>query len=159
MGFLSCDKAMGGIERALFRSLQQPAKPWDMETAYRVASEPSSRARPTRATAPGLASVSCASSSFCTAVDFNGRALTYDGSVWSAPALVGGAQGLRSVSCASSSFCAALDSTDFAVTYNGSSWTAPVVLGGGSDKLSCPAASFCAVVDFSGRALTFNGSA
>src|SRR5437660_4364182 len=25
-----------GSQRALFRSLQQPAKPWDMETAYRV---------------------------------------------------------------------------------------------------------------------------
>ena len=38
-----------GSQRALFRSPQQPAKPWDMETAYRVASEPNSRASRGRA--------------------------------------------------------------------------------------------------------------
>ena len=76
------------------------------------------------------------------AVDFSGNALAYNGSVWTAPALVGGTHSLGSVSCPSSSFCAALDFTGLAITYDGSSWAAPVVLGGGFDTLSCPSASF-----------------
>jgi hypothetical protein len=62
------------------------------------------------------AAVSCATASFCAAVDVAGDALTYSGS-WSAPDLVDSPRIFDAVSCASASFCAAVDTSGFAVLY------------------------------------------
>jgi hypothetical protein len=112
-----------------------------------------------------LTSVSCPSTSFCATVDGWGKALTYDGTSWSAPVSIDGETWLTSVSCTSSSFCAAVDQRGNALTYNGSSWSAPNDIDGTGDvipdgftSVSCPASSFCAAVDQRGNALTYNGS-
>jgi hypothetical protein len=56
-----------------------------------------------------LNSVSCASRSFCVAVDQQGDALTFNGRSWSAPARIAGPNGeLVSVSCAARAFCVAV---------------------------------------------------
>jgi hypothetical protein len=108
---------------------------------------------------PFLLSVSCASSSFCVAVDDNGNALTYKSGSWSAPDSIGGQ--LNSVSCApASSFCVAVDEGGQALKFNGTSWSSPESIDslGGLTSVSCPTSSFCVAVDTSGRAFTFNGS-
>ena len=58
----------------------------------------------------GLLSVSCASASFCVAVDYSGNVLAYHGSSWSSPDSIDvHGNWLVSVSCPTASFCAAVD--------------------------------------------------
>lgn len=111
-----------------------------------------------------LTSVSCPSTSFCATVDGWGKALTYDGTSWSAPVRIDGETPLTSVSCTSSSFCASVDQRGNAFTYNGSSWSGPNDIDGtgnvipdGFTSVSCPASSFCAAVDQRGNVFTYNG--
>ena len=112
----------------------------------------------------GLTSVSCATASFCVAVDNSGNALTWNGSSWSTPqtidskGILGG--GLATVSCPTTSFCQAFDGFGNAVTWNGSSWSTPQSIdpnGGGLTSVSCATVSFCVAVDFDGNAFTWNG--
>ncbi|HLI00288.1 MAG TPA: right-handed parallel beta-helix repeat-containing protein [Acidimicrobiales bacterium] len=109
-----------------------------------------------------LTAVSCASASFCVAVDAHGNALTYDGTSWSRPAPVdldGG--GFLSVSCPSSAFCVAVDRDGRAVRLNGSAWTAPSAVdphGGGLNSATCTSPTFCLAVDAHGNALRFDGT-
>ncbi len=117
-----------------------------------------------------LTHVSCASSSFCVAVDSAGNAFVYNGSSWSAPdAIAPGnracgpktcSQYLDSVSCPSSSFCVAVSTEGNAFTYNGSSWSAPEAIDpeASPQSVSCASATFCAVVDGNDNALTYNGT-
>ena len=108
----------------------------------------------------GLGSVSCASASFCTAVDNGGNAFTFNGSTWSSPKSIDPNGYPNSVSCPSASFCAAVD-PERALTWNGSTWSAPEYIDssdGYLQSVSCASASFCAAVDSYGNALTFNGT-
>ena len=87
-----------------------------------------------------LRAVSCASTSFCAAVDANGFAVTWDGSTWSTPVAVDPGVALNGVSCVSSSFCVAVSgSPGTASFWNGTSWSTPVTTGDGSelDAVSC----------------------
>jgi len=85
----------------------------------------------TRTTA--LQSVSCPTASFCAAVDYNGNALTYNGSSWSSPDQIDPGLAdldeidgwLSSVSCPTASFCTAVDSVGYGFTYDGKSWSSP----------------------------------
>ncbi len=93
-------------------------------------------------------SVSCASTSFCVAVDVLGDAEIYDGSAWSAPSEVAPDVGLSSVSCASPSFCVAVGtdgSHGVAVTFDTGSWSSPVRVSdeGPLEAVSCATSSFC----------------
>ena len=117
----------------------------------------------------GLSSVSCPSSSFCTAVDFHGRALTYNGSEWSAPSLIAGEGELASVSCPSGVFCAAVGGYPhgYALTYNGTAWSSPTEVDPEArlESVSCVSASFCVAVaehtvegHARGYALMYDGS-
>lgn len=104
--------------------------------------------------------VSCATVSFCLAVDLNSNAMVYDGSSWTAPASIkgsfpGGELLFYSVSCPTTSFCMAVGSGEYA-TYSAGSWSQPASLGG-AWGVSCPSSSFCAAVNHEG-ALTYNGS-
>jgi hypothetical protein len=106
-------------------------------------------------------SVSCTSSSFCTAVSFDSFFETYNGSSWSERRTVGFDQ-LESLSCASASFRVVGAIGGYALTFNGATWGAPVKIdsaNGFIHALSCPSSSFCAAVDGGGNAVTFNGSA
>ena len=112
----------------------------------------------------GLASVSCASASFCAAVDRDGNALIDDGAAWGDPTIIdtsGG--GFSSVSCPSSSFCTAVDGDGNAVIYNQGSWGDPTIVdsaGGqlesGPSSVSCPSPLFCVAVDLGGDALVYS---
>jgi hypothetical protein len=90
--------------------------------------------------------VSCApASSFCVAVDYEGSALTYNGTAWSLPASIDQAGELTAISCFSASFCAAADRFGQVLTYDGSHWSAPAVVNGITDleAMSCPTSTFC----------------
>lgn len=110
-----------------------------------------------------LYGISCASASFCVAIDNanRSRVITYHGTSWGRPVQIdpryGGLAGLNAVSCTSASFCLATASFDApAFLYDGSSWKrsnphviAPIT------SISCPSASFCAGVDDQGFAYTY----
>ncbi|MGH9291818.1 MAG: Ig-like domain repeat protein [Acidimicrobiales bacterium] len=108
-----------------------------------------------------LDSVSCASSTFCVAVDAGGNALVYNGARWTLPTSIDPGNALDSVSCASSTFCVAVDDAGNALVYNGATWTLPTSIDPYvfSVSVSCASSSFCAAVDSSGNALTYDGSA
>lgn len=64
----------------------------------------------------GLTSISCASSTTCVAVDSDGRALTDELGVWSAPVAIDAGHPLIGVSCPSETFCAAVTSDGDVIT-------------------------------------------
>ena len=68
-----------------------------------------------------LNAVSCATTSFCVAVDAGGYSFTYNGTSWQPKVLVS-PNSLTGVSCASPSFCMAVDTAGNAWAYTGSSW-------------------------------------
>jgi hypothetical protein len=114
-------------------------------------------------TSENLVSVSCASTTFCVAVDELGGAETFNGKKWSIPETVAPGVTLVSVSCASASFCAAVAYGGDAITYDGKQWSAPAAIDSGSYpdepvSVSCASSTFCAAVDEGGRAMLYNGS-
>ena len=107
-----------------------------------------------------LNSVSCTSATFCAAVDYQGNALTYNGSSWALATADPGNE-LTAVSCTSPTFCAAVDDQQGnALTYNGTTWSSPTAVDAGNapSSVSCTSPTFCAAVDDNGSALTYNGS-
>jgi hypothetical protein len=118
---------------------------------------------PPGAFASPLATISCASSSLCAALDSLGRVLISTdpaggGGAW---AVTEGQLDLIDISCPSASFCAGV-SGRFAVTStdptDAGTWaSAEVETGAGSsslDAISCPSASLCVAVDSAGNVLT-----
>ena len=104
--------------------------------------------------------VSCASATFCMAVDAEGYAINYNGNSWSAPTLIAANTDLQGgVSCPTASFCeavgwptrcgsqpiGALTGASNAFTYNGTSWSAATTLNTNDlvDSVSCPTSTFC----------------
>jgi len=105
-------------------------------------------------------SFSCASPTFCSALDGAGNAVIFNGISWSTPAVVDPNRAPIAESCPTSTFCAAIDSGGNALTFNGSVWSSPVSINDTAvDALSCASANFCVAVDTNGRTLIFNGSA
>ena len=120
-----------------------------------------------------LNSVSCASPTFCMALDDSGDAYVFDGAAWGPPlaidvadmpANLGGA-----LSCPSAGFCMAVVDSGKAIIYVNGSWSPPVVVssrGVGPSlylgAVSCTSASFCvAMGGYSGSntsAFTYDGS-
>jgi hypothetical protein len=111
-----------------------------------------------------LEAVSCASSSFCAAVDGSGYITMRNGHAWARPVHVDTTgDGLNSVSCPTVSFCVAVDAGGYETTFSGGRWSPMHDL---DDQLyfesvSCHSPSFCvAVGDFgtpNSQALTFDG--
>ena len=109
-----------------------------------------------------LNSVSCASVSFCVAVDSAGYALTWNGTAFSAPALVAAepalagtdASGLTGVSCPTPTFCRAVDSIGRVFGFDGTTWSKGTLIDNGHalSSVSCPSVSYCVAVDRSGNA-------
>jgi hypothetical protein len=120
-----------------------------------------------------LQAVSCASASFCVALDRKGNALTFNGSSWSVPvnaypdglSMGEGGVSWPIMSCPTSNFCAAVDGAGGnVVTFDGGSWTAPVNIDPEAANsvsgpvliflmsVSCPSATFCVVGDSMGDA-------
>jgi hypothetical protein len=115
---------------------------------------------PVSGTQMGMASVSCASPSFCAAVDNGSHAFTFTGTSWSPATAIDPGNELSTVSCPSANFCAAVDYGPNVVTFNGTSWSKPSAIDQGSylQAVSCASARFCVAIDRKGNALTFNGS-
>jgi hypothetical protein len=107
-----------------------------------------------------ITSVSCPTSSFCMAVDQSGNALIYNGTSWTSPTNIDGANGLVSVSCPTSSFCMAVDQFGNAMSYNGTSWSSPADIDDTNQvtAVSCSNSTFCMTVDNGGYALRYNGT-
>ena len=114
-----------------------------------------------------MTGVSCASESFCGAIDQLGRnAVIFEGSKWSQPIplgltpVLGAGVVAGGISCPSSSFCAAVLGNVYS-TFNGSKWSQSqgAFNSAGYLVISCTSASFCMAVDNTGNDyLTFNGS-
>lgn len=101
----------------------------------------------------GLEAVSCASPSFCVAVDMSGHAVSWNGRSWSRPEPVANGY-LTGVSCTAAGVCVALDGlTGTAFAFSGGAWVPdgqPVYSGDLSDAISCPTTSNCMVVSDGG---------
>lgn len=106
-----------------------------------------------------LQGVSCASATSCTAVDATGRALTFNGSAWSAPVPVSGA-GFTSVSCAAATACTAFDVQGRAWRRSGSAWTGPVKVlpADGTASVSCPTTTSCTALSADGSLSSWDGT-
>jgi hypothetical protein len=105
-------------------------------------------------------SVSCASPSFCVAVDSSGNALTYDGASWSAPSNIDPVQplwGFNSVSCASPTFCVAVDESGKALTYDGNTWSSSNIGGSDANSVSCASTTFCVATVGEGGVSVYDG--
>ena len=102
------------------------------------------------------------STNFCTAVDTDGNALTYNGVNWSAPYHFA-AHATGSVSCPTTKSCMAVDNEGDALAWNGagnsgSDWSSTSIDPGHPlDSVSCPSATFCVAVGNDGNALVDNG--
>ncbi len=66
--------------------------------------------------AAGLSGLSCATSTFCVALDASGEAHTWNGSTWSLQ-VADRAAALNAVSCSSTTFCVAVDQLGNAIVY------------------------------------------
>jgi len=112
-----------------------------------------------------ITDVSCASSSFCLAVDNGGDVLDYNGSSWTSPESIGAsgnAHPLADVSCVTSAFCAAVDTSGNLLTIDGTSVisdTPENVFPPNSPlSVSCASTTFC-VATGGGMAVTFSSGA
>jgi len=111
-----------------------------------------------------LVAVSCATATFCVALDGAGNAYRFNGSQWSTPSALGGQSGLggevAAVSCTSPSFCMAIaPGSDAVVSWNGSSWSSPVTVSSNDlQGVSCVGTTFCATVDGVGDAFVYHGT-
>jgi subtilisin family serine protease len=119
-------------------------------------------------TGHSLESISCTSTTACTAVGYQtvagsivGLAERWDGTAWKTQELPGGVSVLRGVSCASATECMAVgSSTALGARWDGLKWTA-VSQGSYLEDVSCVSASFCAGVGGTGNSLltrVWNGS-
>jgi len=94
--------------------------------------------------------LSCASSSFCAAVDLGGDVIAFDGRHWRKHRVDGSE--LVEIDCPSSKFCVALDGRGRAIIWDGDQWSRPTAVS--SDHrtfaaLDCFAATFCEAVTVS----------
>ena len=109
-----------------------------------------------------ILSESCPTSSWCMAVDSNGDALLWNGSIWTETTLVDGTRPLESVSCPTTAFCAAVDNHGQMVTYSSSAWGTPATIDGTRvlDSVSCPTTTStqCVAVDANGNAVNYVSS-
>jgi hypothetical protein len=108
-----------------------------------------------------LTSVSCATASFCVAVDDDGQASTWNGSGWSSDSDIDNTESFDSVSCTTTPtpFCTAVDNSGHALTYNGVSWSAPYDFDTNAGlSVSCVTTTSCMAVDDGGDALAWDGA-
>jgi hypothetical protein len=98
--------------------------------------------------------VSCATTSYCVAVNWNGKILTYDGSRWATLSKVG-PSGLISVSCVSASFCLAISDKGSSLVIHGDTWTdvtkIPSLAGAFAYSVSCASTKECVAIGLNGQ--------
>ena len=105
-----------------------------------------------------LLSVSCSTSQFCVATNFDGQILAFNGTRWT-PSHVSGPKWLISVSCAGSRFCMAVTTTGNSTTFHNGSWSPPKLIpafkSAGAYSVSCVSAAECSVIGLSGALTTW----
>jgi hypothetical protein len=102
-----------------------------------------------------LTSVSCATTSFCMATDYD-SAFVFNGTAWSGATRVSD-ELLSTVSCPSTTFCMALDYLEVSHTYNGTAWSSRQLPTFGWAAVSCSSSAFCAAFGENG-VTTFDGT-
>lgn len=110
----------------------------------------------------GFSALSCPTATFCVAVNFQGKAYTFDGMRWSAATSIG-LQAIT-VSCGSTTMCVAAGDSRVAV-YDGTSWHPPIEVEHAAPgrpyrqitSVSCPNANFCLAADYRGMVVTYSG--
>jgi hypothetical protein len=103
-----------------------------------------------------LAGVSCATTSFCVAVNNRGDVFVFDGTAWSAARHLTDAP-LSAVSCPSTTFCMATDTAGVSHAYNGTAWSSHQLPAMGVNAVSCSSSTFCAAFE-SRNVMTFDGT-
>jgi uncharacterized Fe-S cluster protein YjdI len=95
--------------------------------------------------------VSCATPTFCVAVDQLGKVFAFDGSSWSARTV--DENPLNTVSCPSSGFCVAGDGNGDELTLSGGAWSTPVQVDADGQiwEISCPSVQLCFALDPDGE--------
>jgi len=98
--------------------------------------------------------VSCATTSYCVAVNWNGKILTYDGSQWTTLSKVG-PSGLISVSCVSASFCLAVSDKGRSIVIHGDTWAdltnIPSLDAAFAYSVSCASTKECVAIGLNGH--------
>ncbi len=101
-----------------------------------------------------LTSVSCASSSVCTAVDSAGNVveLAFSGS-WTPTLVPVDSVSIKSISCPTTSFCMTVDSAGKSYYGSGTTWAAATVnsFSVPQNVVSCPSPNFCAAASQGGQ--------
>lgn len=115
-----------------------------------------------------LRSVSCATDTFCAAVDYYGGVVQWDGSAWSDRESVTSGRRDAVIACATAGECVVVDTSGATRVLSGGRWSdGPAVTGGINANylkmVSCPTTTFCmlAAQTSGGRAAiwTFDGTA
>jgi len=105
-----------------------------------------------------LMGVSCASSTFCVAVNLDGQILTFNGAKW-APSRVTGPKGLISVSCATPEFCMAVTDSGHSTTFRGKGWSPsaniPKFASAFAYSISCASRTACVAIGLTGEAISW----
>ena len=108
--------------------------------------------------------VACPSTTQCTAVDVNGRAVTFNPqSPHSITAAIVSTHSLSGIACPSASQCTVIDVNGEATTFNpqSSAGGSPTTIDASAIPLglACPSTTQCTAVDLQGREVTFNPQA
>ena len=106
-----------------------------------------------------LNAVSCATPTFCVAVDSGGYVHVFSGGTWvSGQQVDPGGNTLQGVSCPTTTFCVAVDNSGNAFTDTAGTWSTGSQIDTNSNTslnaVSCPTTTFCMAVDSSGTAFT-----
>lgn len=106
----------------------------------------------------GLTQVSCASASFCMAVDSQGGTAMYDGTQWTSGSAPSQAV---AVSCPAAGYCIAADNAGGVISYQNGSWSKVTKIDGNNTfvSVSCPSSSACLAADSNDNVLYYTGTA
>ena len=108
-----------------------------------------------------LVALACPTTSFCLALDDQGRAYRFNGSTWLPVGNSGlGNAGSPSLSCTGPTFCVAMaQGGNQVVLWSGTGFTAPTTLSTqGLGAVGCASPTFCVAIDGEGNARYFDGS-
>ncbi|MFE1663371.1 fibronectin type III domain-containing protein [Microbacterium sp. P02] len=114
---------------------------------------------PTNYTGGVVSAISCATSTYCVAIDSAGASRSWNGTAWSAAASTGLGTEAVAVSCRATTSCVAVGSAagGNASTFDGSTWTARTGLasaGATFTGVSCGSSTFCMATDSAGYSVS-----
>ena len=84
---------------------------------------------------------------FCAAAADADQVALLEGTAWSAPATLPGAQGITAVACTGASFCVVIDGEGNSFAYDGQGWSGNLGAWGAANQISCTSASFCVAAE------------